>query len=316
MADHIQTFISEFDVNNKVHLAVSLVVAFLTIFILHKLASPSEPVVERPEGPIALDSTKYTAFKLVKKTKISNDVQKFRFALQTPKHVLGLPIGQHISFKATDKDGKMMMRKYTPTSSDWDIGFVEFVIKVYYPTERFPKGGQMTQYLDNLKIGDTLDMKGPSGHVDYRGNGYFKFTEKNKIKVRTLKKIGMIAGGTGITPMLQIINKIMSNPNDKTEVSLIFANQTEDDIFLRKELEDIEKKAKGQFKLWYTLDRPQGKGWKYSKGFINSQMVDDHLPKNDSSTMIFVCGPPPMIKHACEPAFKELGFGDNDWVAF
>ncbi|KAM4848875.1 NADH-cytochrome b5 reductase 2 isoform X4 [Urocitellus parryii] len=68
--------------------------------------------------------------------------------------------------------------------------------------------------------------------------------------------LGMIAGGTGITPMLQLIRHITKNPMDKTRMSLIFANQTEEDILMRKELEEIAKTHLNQFKLWYTLDRP------------------------------------------------------------
>ena len=39
------------------------------------------------------------------------------------------------------------------------------------------------------------------------------------------KKLGMIAGGTGITPMLQLIRAIFKDKNDKLEISLLFANQ-------------------------------------------------------------------------------------------
>lgn len=33
-----------------------------------------------------------------------------------------------------------------------------------------------------------------------------------------------IAGGTGITPMLQVVSEVLRNPEDKTEVSLVFGN--------------------------------------------------------------------------------------------
>ncbi len=60
---------------------------------------------------------------------------------------------------------------------------------------------------------------------------------------------------TGITPMLQIIKSILKDPNDKTKVSLLFANQSEEDILLRSELELLAKRH-DNFSLWYTLDRP------------------------------------------------------------
>jgi cytochrome-b5 reductase len=45
----------------------------------------------------------------------------------------------------------------------------------------------------------------------------------------------MIAGGTGITPMLQLIREMLQNPDESIELRLIFANQSEDDILLRDE---------------------------------------------------------------------------------
>lgn len=54
--------------------------------------------------------------------------------------------------------------------------------------------------------------------------------------------------------MLQIIKAILKDKDDTTKVSLLFANQTEEDILLRSELELFAKHDK-QFKLWYTVDR-------------------------------------------------------------
>lgn len=51
-----------------------------------------------------------------------------------------------------------------------------------------------------------------------------------------------IAGGSGLTPMLQVIQEIVKNPEDKTEVSFVFANKTEDDIILRDELDELAAK--------------------------------------------------------------------------
>jgi len=57
--------------------------------------------------------------------------------------------------------------------------------------------------------------------------------------------------------MLQLIRHITRDPDDSTEVSLLFANQSENDILLKDELEEVAKTHPAQFKLWYTVDRPQ-----------------------------------------------------------
>ena len=266
---------------------------------------------------VALNQEEWTEFPLLEKEEISHDVRRFRFGLQSKDHIIGLPIGQHISFKFVDKQGKDVIRSYTPTTSNDEAGYVDFVIKVYFKNvhPKFPDGGKMSQYLNDLKVGQKLLMKGPKGHLDYIGRGRFTITQsRDEVGVYRMKKIGMIAGGTGITPMLQVIRAILKDPQDKTEIWLIFANQTEEDILLRKELEAIPKE---RFHLWYTLDRPPTDGsWKYSSGFINTDMCREHLPPPSKDAMIFCCGPPPMIKFACEPAFKEIGYVEKQWFSF
>ena len=58
----------------------------------------------------AMDPNEFQPFTLIEKENISHDTRRFTFALQTPKTKLGLPIGQHISFRFTDKDGKSDQR--------------------------------------------------------------------------------------------------------------------------------------------------------------------------------------------------------------
>ena len=48
----------------------------------------------------------------------------------------------------------------------------------------------MSQHVEKLKIGDEIDVRGPNGQMKYEPNMY--------------KHIGMIAGGSGITPMVQV----------------------------------------------------------------------------------------------------------------
>lgn len=56
--------------------------------------------------------------------------------------------------------------------------------------------------------------------------------------------------------MLQLIRQITRDPKDETKLSLIFANQTEEDILLRDELEEAALSHPDQVKIWYTVDRP------------------------------------------------------------
>ena len=265
---------------------------------------------------------------LKEKIRLSHDTWIFRFGLPDPKMRLGLPIGKHIKFwcpnpkpvvagewngRPSNEDGKAEIeRKYTPSSLDVDCaGFFDIVIKVYEPNEKFVDGGKMSQHIGRMKIGDTIDVAGPYGLIEYKGNGQFYL----KKQIVPYSYVGMMAGGTGVTPMLQLIKAILRNPMDKTKISLLFANQTEDDILVRNMLEELQEKHSDRFKLWYTLDRPPT-DWQYSQGFIGPEMVKDHLPPPSPGTVILMCGPPPMIKFACKPALEKLGYEKKQCLDF
>ena len=56
--------------------------------------------------------------------------------------------------------------------------------------------------MDGLKVGNSILMKGPKGHLTYQSKGKFTIAHKrDDIRSYAKKRIGMIAGGTGITPM-------------------------------------------------------------------------------------------------------------------
>ncbi|XP_055622341.1 NADH-cytochrome b5 reductase 3 isoform X2 [Toxorhynchites rutilus septentrionalis] len=258
-----------------------------------------------------VDSQEKYMLPLVEKEEISHDTRRFRFGLPSAQHVLGLPVGQHIHLSATINEG-LVIRAYTPVSCDDDHGFVDLVIKVYkrgvHP--KFPEGGKMSQHLESLAIGDTIAFRGPSGRLQYLGNGKFsiKKLRKDPAQIYEANKVSLIAGGTGITPMLQLIREVLKHADtDKTQLSLIFANQTEDDILLKPELDELAAKHPDQFKLWYTLDRPKPE-WTQGKGFITDEMIKAHLFEPSSSTLVLMCGPPPMVNYACIPALEQLGY--------
>jgi len=190
---------------------------------------------------------------------------------------------------------------------------VDLVVKVYKGgiIDRFPDGGKMSQHIGKLEVGDELAISGPWGMIEYKGRGSWLYG-KREIKAN---KVGMMAGGTGITPMLQIIAAVLKDSSDATQLSLIFANQTEDDILVRDHLERLQNKYPTRFHLWYTLDRPSS-NWKFSTGFIDADMIKAHLPGPASDSLILMCGPPPMIQYACKANLDKLGYTKAQQLAF
>lgn len=138
----------------------------------------------------------------------------------------------------------------------------------------------MSEHLHSMAPGQRLDMKGPIPKYPWEANKH--------------KHIGLICGGTGITPMYQLIRAIFKNPDDKTKVTLVYGNVAEEDILLKHELEEIENKFPGRFTAFYTLDKPS-KDWPGPKGHITKELLKTVLPSPKSDNiMTFVCGPPGM----------------------
>lgn len=270
----------------------------------------------RSPSLLTKDSSIKHTVPLIGKRQISPDTYSFRFSLPSPDHVLGLPVGQHIVIYAT-VNGEPVTRKYTPVTSDEDKGYFDLVIKVYKSgvNPRFPDGGKMTQVIDDMAIGDLLTISGPVGRLTYHGKGKVVMKDKKTKTTRhaSYQKMGMIAGGSGIAPMLQLIEAVIRDPTDHTQLFLLFANQTEQDILMRERLEELVNQNPDRLRIWYTVDRvaDPGKEWGYSIGFVNSDMIAQHLPPAQDETLILICGPPAMIKLACNPNLDKLGYKEQ-----
>merc|ERR1712061_485477 len=107
-----------------------------------------------------------------------------------------------------------------------------------------------------------------------------------------------MAGGSGVTPILQIVKFALRSPGDTTTFSLIYANKTEDDILVRDLLDDAAAASGGRFVVHYTLDFPPA-GWTGKTGFITADMIKECLPGPSDDTLTLMCGPPPMVDLAC-----------------
>lgn len=218
------------------------------------------PLTSTSEARPVLKPDAFQTFTLTEKTNTSHNVAIYRFALPKPNDILGLPIGQHMSLAATmTASGKdqpsEVVRSYTPISSDEDHGHFDLMIKSY------PQGN-ISKHMGGLSVGDTMKVKGPKGAMVYTPN--------------MVRHFGMIAGGTGITPMLQIIRAIVrgrprNGGSDRTKVDLIFANVNMEDILLKDDLDKLNAEDE-DFKVHYVLNNPPEK-WDGGTGFVTADMI-------------------------------------------
>ena len=238
-------------------------------------------------------SDTYSAYPLIDKRSVSHNTRIFRFALPNENSTLGLPLGRHISLRAII-DGKEVRRPYTPISKEHERGYFELLIKVY-PAPY----GLMSRHLDSMQLGSSIDVRGPLGRFTYERNQY-----------RTLK---MIAGGTGITPMWQVFKAVMDDPSDRTNVHLIFANVTVDDILMKEQLDELAA-VHENFQVFYVLNNPP-EPWSGGKGFVTKDILSDQFGDPEQDDKVLMCGPPPMNK-AVKAALLGLGYSEQQMFKF
>ncbi|KAF6254264.1 cytochrome b5-like heme/steroid binding domain-containing protein [Scenedesmus sp. NREL 46B-D3] len=148
-------------------------------------ADPKVPLVtlqdprERSSAELAAMLVRRYALPLAVKRRLNHDTYFMRFALPSPRHLLGLPCGKHV-FLCADIGGEGVVRAYTPISGNRDPGVLEFLIKE----------------------GDVIDVKGPYGKFHYEGQGHYTL---NRVPGQA-RYLSMISGGSGITPCYRQTN--------------------------------------------------------------------------------------------------------------
>jgi len=207
---------------------------------------------------------------------INHNTKRFRFKFDDPEAVSGLTVASALITKYKGPaDEKPTIRPYTPTTDEDTRGYMDLVVKKY-------PGGKMSEHLHSMEPLQRLEMKGPIPKYPWEANKH--------------DHIALIAGGTGITPMHQLCRAIFKNPADKTKVTLVYGNISEEDILLKKDFEQLENEFPQRFRAFYVLDNPP-EGWKQGKGFITKDLLKTVIPGPDEQNVkVFVCGPPGLYK--------------------
>lgn len=263
-------------------------------------AAAEEKAKSQGNEDVALQRHRWVPVCLKARRELSKDTRSYTFNLPDSKAALGLHTCQHIQLGFHFAD-KMVIRSYTPTrpilSSEQD-GTFELVVKTYFPTDDQP-GGAMSNILDCMPIGEVIEIRGPTGDIIYKGMGKFEIEGKEM----TFGKVTLILGGSGITPGYQLIARILKTEGDETQLRVIDANKSEDDILLREQMDDLEKGHQDQIKITHVLSHPSD-AWKGIKGHVNADIIRENTFEPKEGSVVFLCGPPTMIQKAALPALK------------
>ncbi|KAF3932806.1 Flavohemoprotein [Dactylella cylindrospora] len=285
---------------NFIYVAVGGVAA---AFGLYWIQGQPSFLVEPPKPAIpTLTGDDWVDLKLVKVEPYNHNVMNLRIDTET-RWVANTAI----LTKYQPEGEKPIIRPYTPISDEDARGYMTLLVKKY-------PNGPMSTHLHDMVPDQRLLVKGPIPKYPWDANKH--------------DHIALIAGGTGITPMWQLIRAIFNNKDDKTKVTLVFGNISEEDILLKQELAKLENEYPQRFRAFYTLDNPP-KEWIGTKGVITQELLKTVLPEpKEENIKVFVCGPPglmnavsgnkksPKDQGELTGILKELGYSKDQVYKF
>ncbi|XP_026562926.1 NADH-cytochrome b5 reductase-like isoform X1 [Pseudonaja textilis] len=239
----------------------------------------------------------FMAFIIRSVTQLTEDTYQYTFKLPGNSS-LGLSLGQHIVLRGV-VNGLEVQRAYTPITPVNAEGFFEVLIKCY-------KTGLMSQYIKSWKTGDTIFWRGPFGAFPYTANQYGELL--------------MLASGTGIAPMLPIIQYITENEDDETFVTLIGCFRTFENIYMKALLQ--EQSRFWNIRTFYVLSQEQSLKnlpWSFREiahlGRINENLIKSMVNTCRRKPFVLVCGSV-TFNEDMEKCLKAIGFEKESYFIF
>jgi len=280
-------------------------------------SSPGYDINARSETAVLTGPANKVELQVTQKTAVSHDTVLLRFDLPSPAHRLGLHVGGHVMVHAPGTDGRDVVRPYTPVTLDSDLGHMDLLIKIYRAgaNPAFPQGGKMGAVIDSIRVGQSLRFSGPYGKFKYCGRGAYTLNNRPPADGAPAGMMSLIAAGSGITPVYQVIRAVLEDPHDPVLLSLVYANRTEGDILLRKEIDALAAAHPARIKVLYVLSKPPAK-WSGESGHVSAELIADNCFLGGPGVLGLVCGPQGFVDGAVRPGLAALGYDDAHTVVF
>lgn len=283
----------------RIILAVAL--SSLTLF-----QSPTTMQSRMVAAKAAISATAKQSYKLLKKKQLSHDSFLLRYALPEERSILGidplLPTCIKIDYQPTTEGHKALSKSYSPVSHPNQSGYFDLVVKAY----PYREGGGVGKYLCDMEVGASITGK-LKGERMMHGSP--------KVVGRGWKHIGLVAGGTGIAPLLQIARIVLESSavEEKPRVHLLFVNHTSKDILGKEEIEELARKHPDHFFVTHSFTRHDDDeaigecpvGSTFARGRGDAELASAALPKpSPGETMVLVCGRDGFVAHWAGPVTR------------
>lgn len=193
-----------------------------------------------------------------------------------PSHEVSWEPGQFITLGLPLHEGELIWRCY----SIHDPKRLSVAVRLVH------QGKGSGWIHEHLREGMTLQAKAPAGDFIWS-------------PARRAEHLVLIAGGSGITPLLAILKAALTTASDAPQVTLIYGARQAQDLAFRPELELLEREHPDRLSLRYVLEQPP-EGWDGGVGRVDARELVRHLEVIDcgEDAEFFLCGPAGMMEQA------------------
>ena len=185
--------------------------------------------------------------------------------------------GQHADVRLTAEDGYQVERSYSIASPPAEAPHITLTV------ERLDDGEVSPYLVDELRVGDKLELRGPIG-------GYFVW------EARLGGPLLLVAGGSGIVPLMAMVRQ-RAAVGSTVPARLLYSSRAYDEIIYREELDRLSTSSTG-LEVIHTLTREQPAGWAGYHRRIDGEMLREVAWPLDERPLAFICGPTPFVETA------------------
>ncbi|HZA27759.1 MAG TPA: ferredoxin reductase [Actinomycetota bacterium] len=182
--------------------------------------------------------------------------------------------GQHVDVRLTAEDGYQAQRSYSIASAPEDDRLILTV-------ERIPDGEVSPYLVDELVVGDQIEIRGPIG-------GYFVW------EAQMGGPLLLVAGGSGVVPLMAMVRH-RAAVSSTVPARLVYSSRSLEDVIYRAELDRLAEASDG-FEVAHTLTRAQPPGWTGYARRVDAEMLNEVSWPASAMPVAFICGPTPLVE--------------------
>lgn len=251
------------------------------------------------------NSNEWVDFEVIDNVKMTHNTHLITFRLPEDSSHLGLNMASCLLTRMKSQSGEYYSKPYTPITSEEEISNSR---KFSLLVKEYSKGA-MSQHICHLAKGEKVEMKGPIPKINLEERSNGEITALSGVQ-----RLAMIAGGTGITPMLQVADYILRSTPEKSSPKLLIisANDSKDDILASEQLEKLTAAYPTRIEVQHVL-RYGGVDTALS-GLVTSTVLRKLSVIPQETQKVFICGPPPMLTYLCGQKAKDKSQGPLDGI--